>query len=98
NGKNFAVRSNGALSGNGWNLSGIGYLGTYITVPAGGGTVNFMLNGLAGSTGAGTPHLNLVVADTKLGINLASTTATDYAASAFLPGGTYFVRTERDYQ
>src|SRR4051794_9683758 len=92
NGKDFAVRSTGALAGNGWSLSGTGYLGTYVTVPSGGGTVSFTLNALRGATGAGTPHVNLVIADTKLGFDVANTTASNYSASAFLPGGTYFVR------
>src|SRR6059036_3685221 len=97
NGKDLVVRSNGFASGNAWTLSNTAYVGTYITVPAGGGTVSFTLNAAQGSTGANNPHLNLVVADSKFGFNLASSTATDYAASTFLPGGTYFVRTERDY-
>jgi hypothetical protein len=38
NGKDLSIRSTGAQSGNGWSLAGTGYLGTYVTVPAGGRT------------------------------------------------------------
>src|SRR4051812_6637953 len=96
-GSGLTVRSTGSASGSAWNLGTTGFVGTYITVPAGGGTVSFTLNAAQGATGAGTPHLNLVVADTKVGFDLSSTSATNYNTSAFLPGGTYFVRTERNY-
>src|SRR4051812_15988944 len=97
NGKDLVMRSTGSQSGNAWNLSGTGYVGTYVNVPAGGGTVSFTLNAAQGATGANDPHLNLVVADTKVGFSLNSAVANNYVASTFLPGGTYFVRTERDY-
>jgi hypothetical protein len=97
NGKDLVVRSSGSQSGNAWSLNSTAYVGTYITVPAGGGTVSFTLNAAQGSTGSNNPHVNLVVADSKFGFDLTSSTATNYNASAFLPGGTYFVRTERDY-
>ena len=97
NGSQFAIQSSGSASGNAWNLSGTGYLGTYITVPNGGGTVSFDLNANEGASGAGTPHVNLVVADTTLGFDLSNASGTDYTGSTFLPGGTYFVRTERNY-
>src|SRR5204863_6928962 len=85
------------VSDGAWNLSGTGYVGTYITVPAGGGTVSFTINAAQGASGAGTPHLNLVVADTKVGFDVSTPSATNYNTSAFLPGGTYFLRTERNY-
>src|SRR5262245_60842862 len=92
NGGSFLMRSSGSASGSGWALGGSGYLGTYVTVPAGGATISFALNAQQGATGTGTPHLNLVVADTKVGFDLTNPSPTDYNASAFLPGGTYFVR------
>ena len=76
-------------------LNQTGYIGTYLTVPAGGATVNFDVN----ATGAISPgHMNVVVADTKFGFNIGSTSATDYQTQdVALPAGTYFVRVERDY-
>ncbi|MBC8105486.1 MAG: endo-1,4-beta-xylanase, partial [Anaerolineae bacterium] len=97
NGKDLIVRSTGAASGNAWTLGSTGYIGTYVTVPAGGGTVSFTINAAQGAAGANNPHLNLVVADTKVGFSLTSPSANNFAASTYLPGGTYFVRTERDY-
>src|SRR5439155_25607861 len=54
-------------------------------------------NAAQGATGSNNAHVNLVVADSKFGFDLTNPTATNYNASAYLPGGTYFVRTERDY-
>src|ERR1041385_7590796 len=87
NGKDLVVRSSGSQSGNAWSLNSTAYVGTYVTVPAGGGTVAFTLNAAQGSTGSNNPHVNLVVADSKFGFDLTSSTATNYNASAFLPGG-----------
>src|SRR3954453_2260393 len=87
NGKDLVVRSSGAQSGNAWALSNTAYAGTYVTVPAGGGTVSFTLNAAQGASGANNPHLNLVVADSKFSFDINSTSPTNYAASAFLPGG-----------
>lgn len=96
-GKDITVRSIGSQSGNAWSMGTTGFLGTYITVPAGGATVSFALNAAAGASGSGNPHLNLVVADSKFGFDLTSTTAANYNANVFLPAGTHFVRTERSY-
>src|SRR5688572_18969467 len=97
NGANLVMRSTGSSSGGAWNLGTTGFVGTYVTVPAGGGTVSFTINAAHGASGSNNPHINLVVADTKVGFSLNSTTANNYAASTYLPGGTYLVRTERDY-
>ena len=79
-------------------MSSSGFVGTYLTVPAGGATVNFTLNATAGATAGANPHVNIVVADSKLGLSLTSTSATDYATSnVSLPAGTYLVRAERDF-
>lgn len=92
NGTDFVIKSAGTPA-----LSSTNYIGTYIVVPAGGATVSFGLNATEGASGTGTPHLNLVVADTKFSFNVNSTSATNYAGSTFLPGGSYVVRAERDY-
>ena len=79
-------------------LKNIGYIGTYITVPAGGSTIKFTVNanGSAGTT-PGT-HLNVVVADTKFGMRVDSTAKVNYdTGEVTLPAGTYVVRVERDY-
>jgi GH35 family endo-1,4-beta-xylanase len=74
-------------------LSATGYLGTYVTIPAGGATVNFDVNA-TGSSG----HMNLVIANSTFGFNLTGGSATDYTTqNVTLPAGTYFVRAERDY-
>jgi GH35 family endo-1,4-beta-xylanase len=80
-------------------MSSPGYVGTYLTIPSGGSTINFTVNASEGPTGTGTaPHMNLVIADSSFGINVASTSATNYTTpSVTLPAGTYFVRAERDY-
>jgi endo-1,4-beta-xylanase len=74
-------------------LSATGYLGTYLTIPNGGATVNFDVNAI-GSSG----HMNLVIANSTFGFNLTGGSATDYTTqNVSLPAGTYFVRAERDY-
>src|SRR5688572_3813067 len=77
-------------------LSSNGYLGTYLTIPAGGATVNLTVNAARGATGAGNPHMNIVVADTLVPFTLASS-ANYTTGNITLPAGTYVVRTERDY-
>ena len=74
-------------------MSDVGYLGTYLTVPTGGATVNFDVNA-TGSAG----HMNLVIANSNFNFNVTGGTATDYnTQNVTLPAGTYFVRAERDY-
>ncbi|HEY7089537.1 MAG TPA: endo-1,4-beta-xylanase [Tepidisphaeraceae bacterium] len=95
------MRSNGAAAGTGWTLGSSGtsgFVGTYLTVPAGGATVNFNINATEGSGFAPAPHMNLVIADSTFGFNVGTTSASDYTTgNVFLPGGTYVVRTERDF-
>ena len=92
-GANLALKS-----GNSTTLGSNGYVGTYLVVPTGGATVNFTINSTEGSTGAGTPHMQLVVADSTASFSINSTSATNYTTSNMtLPAGTYFVRDERDY-
>lgn len=79
-------------------LAGTGYVGTYLIVPAGGATVNFAATATGGSGAGAAPHMNVVIADTVSGFSVGSTSATTYTTSnVTLPAGTYFVRTERDY-
>src|SRR6185369_15701215 len=70
NGKDLAARSTGSQSGNGWSIGTTGFVGTYITVPAGGSTVSFAMNATQGASGTGTPHMNLVIADTKFSFDI----------------------------
>jgi hypothetical protein len=76
-------------------LSQTGYVGTYLTVPSGGATVNFDVN----ATGSGSAaHMNVVIANSTLGFNIDSSSATNYdTQNVALPGGTYFVQVQRDY-
>src|SRR5688500_18980292 len=92
-GAGMALKSTGSAT-----LNSNGYLGTYLTIPAGGATINFTINASRGASGAGDPHLNLAIADTLSGFTVANTSATNYTTpNITLPAGTYFVRNERDY-
>src|SRR5580765_6837354 len=92
-GNNIALKSSSSTT-----LGSNGYLGTYLTIPAGGATVNFTVNATASAGATAAPHMNLVIADSLAGFNIASTSATNYTTpSVTLPAGTYFVRDERDY-
>jgi len=66
-------------------LSGPGYLGTYLTVPAGGATVNFDV--LASEQQmfpvVPPPRMNLVIADSKFSFDIASPSGTDYVTPIF---------------
>lgn len=95
-GSSLALKSLGSatLSGSTYDSS---YVGTYLTVPAGGATVNFDVNATEGSGGT-TPHLNVSIADSNFGFSVGSTAAADYDTSnVTLPAGTYFVSAQRDY-
>jgi GH35 family endo-1,4-beta-xylanase len=78
-------------------LSQTGYIGTYLTIPAGGATINFDVN--ADATSATAPaHMELSLDNTNFSFNVSGTTATNYDSSnVTLPAGTYFVRATRDY-
>src|SRR5262245_29564372 len=65
-GSSMALQSLGSAT-----LADPGYLGTYLTVPAGGATINFTVRATQGASGNGTaPHMNLVIADSRFGINV----------------------------
>jgi GH35 family endo-1,4-beta-xylanase len=88
-----ALRSGGSAT-----LGSPSYLGTYVTVPAGGATVKFTVNATAASGAGANPHMNVVVDDTIVPFSVSSTSATNYITSdIFLPAGTHFFRNERDY-
>jgi endo-1,4-beta-xylanase len=92
NGSSLAYRSSGAASGSDWTLSENGYVGTYVTLAAPGDlTVTAQASGLAG--GGVDPNMNIVIADTKAGFDVASG-FNNYQHTFSLPAGTYFVRTE----
>jgi len=91
-GSTIALKSNGSTT-----LNSNGYLGTYLTIPAGGATVKLTASATA-AAGAPAAHMNLVIADSITGFTVNATSATNYATpNLTLPAGTYFVRAERDY-
>ena len=83
-GSSMALKSSGSAT-----LSSSGYVGTYLTVPAGGSTINFTVNANESSGSGGDPHMNLVIADTTVGFNVNSTTGINYSTGNItLPAGT----------
>src|ERR1700683_4735642 len=69
-GGNLAYKSLGTQS---TTLSQTGYLGTYLTVPAGGATLNLDVN--ANATSATAPgHMELVVGNQTVNFNVSGTT------------------------
>ena len=90
NGNSLVYRSTGNASGNAWVLDRNGYVGTYVTLTNPGAvTIDVNATGTAG--GGSDPHMNVVIADTSRGFDVASGT---YSATFNLPAGTHFVRTE----
>jgi GH35 family endo-1,4-beta-xylanase len=90
-GSSLSHRSSGSGMGN-WTLSENGYVGTYFTLSAP-GQVTFDVSA-SGATNDGTlPRMNLVVAGTKVGFDVASGFG-NYQHTFELPAGTYFVRAE----
>jgi GH35 family endo-1,4-beta-xylanase len=74
-------------------LSHDGYAGTYISAP--GGPVTITLTATPTAGGGPAPHLNIVVADTKVGCDLAAAGSNSCVATIpNLPAGNYFVRNE----
>ncbi len=90
-GSNLSHRSSGSGAGN-WTLSENGYVGTYFTLAAP-GSVTLSANASGSTNDAVLPHMNLVVADTKMGFDVASG-FNNYQHTFDLPAGSYFVRTE----
>ena len=84
-------KSSGSGSGN-WTLDENGYVGTYITLAAP-GQVTLTVNASGTTTDAVAPHMNVVIADTKAGFDVAAG-FNNYQHTFNLPAGTHFVRTE----
>src|SRR5947207_6414577 len=70
NGSSLAFRSSGSGSGN-WTLSENGYVGTYFSLAAP-GSVTLAVNASGTTDDALLPHMNIVIADTKAGFDIAS--------------------------
>ena len=90
-GSSLSHRSSGSGAGN-WTLNENGYVGTYFTLAAP-GSVTLTVNASGSTNDAVSPHMNLVVADTKVGFDVAAG-SNNYEHTFDLPAGTYFVRTE----
>src|SRR5262245_34983345 len=90
-GSSLSFRSSGSGSGN-WTLSENGYVGTYFSLAAP-GAVTLSVNASGSTNDASLPHMNIVVADTKAGFDVAAG-FNSYEHTFDLPAGTYFVRTE----
>src|SRR5688572_26655126 len=71
-------------------LGDSGYLGTYLTIPAGGATVNLTINATAAAGGTPAPHMNLAIADKLVGFSVNSAVGTNYTTPQpiTLPAGT----------
>ena len=90
-GSNLSHRSTGSGFGN-WTLSENGYVGTYFTLDQA-GPVTLTVNASGSTNDAVPPRMNVVVADSKAGFDVANG-FTDYETTFDLPAGTYFLRTE----
>jgi GH35 family endo-1,4-beta-xylanase len=90
-GGDLSYRSSGS-GGSDWTLSENGYVGTYFTLAAP-GTVTLTVEASGSTNDTVSPHMNLVVADTKAGFDVTGG-FTNYGRTFELPAGTYFVRTE----
>jgi GH35 family endo-1,4-beta-xylanase len=84
-------RSSGS-GGSSWTLSENGYVGTYFSLAAP-GPVTLSVNASGITNDAILPRMNLVVADSQAGFDIASG-FNNYQHTFDLPAGTYFVRTE----
>jgi GH35 family endo-1,4-beta-xylanase len=92
NATDLALQPTGSAAGTSVILDRDGYLGTYITLAVSGNvTINVQAKGTPG--GGVDPNLNIVIADTKAGFDVA-TGVGSYSHSFSLPAGTFFVRTE----
>jgi GH35 family endo-1,4-beta-xylanase len=90
-GSAMALKSTGSGAGT-WTLDRNGYLGTYINV-ASQGNVTIRVNASGTASGGISPHMNIVLADTKAGFDVTSG-INPYEHTFNLPAGTYFLRTE----
>jgi hypothetical protein len=94
--RDLALKSNGSASGTDWKLTSNGYVGTYMKLSAPGTlAVVVEVSGAPADAKAPRPHLNVVVADSSFGIDLAQREFKMFGHGFDLPAGTYFVRIER---
>jgi GH35 family endo-1,4-beta-xylanase len=90
-GSSLALRSVGSGAGD-WTLNRNGYVGTYIRLALP-GSVSIGVNASGTAAGGINPHMNIVIADTKAGFDVAGG-FNHYEHTFDLPAGTYLVRTE----
>lgn len=90
-GASLALRSTGSGATD-WTLQRDGYVGTYINLAAP-GTVTVNVNAAGVASGGVDPRMNIVIADTKAGFDVASG-FNNYQHLFDLPAGSYLVRTE----
>jgi GH35 family endo-1,4-beta-xylanase len=90
-GSQLSHRSSGGGSGN-WTLDENGYVGTYFTLDAP-SSVTLSVNASGTTNDLVVPHMNLVVADQRIGFDVAGGFG-NYQHTFDLPAGTFFVRTE----
>jgi GH35 family endo-1,4-beta-xylanase len=90
-GAELSHRSTGSGASD-FTLSQNGYVGTYFTLDND-GPVTLTVEASGSTNDAVSPHMNIVIADTKAGFDVASG-FTNYEHTYNLPAGTYFVRTE----
>lgn len=85
--------NSGSTSGTSAQLNGDGYAGSYITLSEP-GDVTITVNAAGTSAGGIDPRMNIVIADTKVGFDVAAGSNSYSHVFPALPAGTYFVRTE----
>jgi hypothetical protein len=91
-GISLPLLSTGSATRSSWTLDRNGYAGTYIHLDNPSDvTIGVQARGLA--DGGINPHMNIVLADTQAGFDVAAGAA-NYQHTFSLPAGTYFVRTE----
>jgi GH35 family endo-1,4-beta-xylanase len=91
-GSALVYRSTGSGSNGDWTIDRNGYVGTYVTLAAPGSvTVDVSASGTA--SGGTDPHMNIVLADTKVGFDVGGG-SNSYQHTFDLPAGTHFLRTE----
>jgi GH35 family endo-1,4-beta-xylanase len=91
-GNGLALKTPGTNVSGDYRLDRNGYVGTYITL-ANEGDVTVGVNALGAAASGVAPRMNVVIADTSVGWNVAPT-LTNYSHTFHLPAGTYLVRTE----
>lgn len=91
-GSALALRSSGASQTGSWVLNDNGYVGTYVTLAAP-ADVTVTVQASGQDAGGVAPRMNIVVADSTAGFDVAPG-VNPYAHTFALPAGTHFIRTE----